>query len=402
MIADAARIRFCRFVLIFSLCQLCLGADTSSCTRLNYLFEENRCGDGIVEALESCDDGNTVNGDGCSTRCEIEPVGDVPPEEEHIIESCSPSEVQCPDGVVVEAESETCTLDCREHCAEDLDDSGCPIGQVAVDTEGFGCRSCVAVPDGCDAEIYVCPNGVQVLPSGDDCQYDCRDHCYFEVDDECGDGTTAVENIGRCGTCFGGSSDGCPGDVLRCVDGSVSYRRGASCDFLCPASCEVDDPMACEEGELVVEADYSINRCYECQEERGACRLGDLMRCPDGTVVPATNFLCDRDCRDHCGEVLAPSSCPADKPNIADLNGDGCPECTSEDVCQITGGYYGELNCDQFYRCGYVSSHSRLRGCEGVYTTCGCHDHKKEYVEGLGCTSHGVECAAHSPSWPNL
>ena len=31
------------------------------------------CGDGVVEALEACDDGNTVSGDGCSASCSWEP-----------------------------------------------------------------------------------------------------------------------------------------------------------------------------------------------------------------------------------------------------------------------------------------------------------------------------------------
>jgi cysteine-rich repeat protein len=33
-----------------------------------------RCGDGILEEGEQCDDGNTVRGDGCSDRCYYEPV----------------------------------------------------------------------------------------------------------------------------------------------------------------------------------------------------------------------------------------------------------------------------------------------------------------------------------------
>ena len=32
------------------------------------------CGDGEKETWEECDDGNTTNGDGCSERCELEPV----------------------------------------------------------------------------------------------------------------------------------------------------------------------------------------------------------------------------------------------------------------------------------------------------------------------------------------
>jgi cysteine-rich repeat protein len=31
------------------------------------------CGDGIVSALEACDDGNSTNGDGCSATCTVEP-----------------------------------------------------------------------------------------------------------------------------------------------------------------------------------------------------------------------------------------------------------------------------------------------------------------------------------------
>lgn len=35
-----------------------------------------RCGDGISDPLagEQCDDGNTIDGDGCSSSCLIEPM----------------------------------------------------------------------------------------------------------------------------------------------------------------------------------------------------------------------------------------------------------------------------------------------------------------------------------------
>lgn len=31
------------------------------------------CGDGVVDAAEECDDGNTESGDGCEEQCRIEP-----------------------------------------------------------------------------------------------------------------------------------------------------------------------------------------------------------------------------------------------------------------------------------------------------------------------------------------
>ncbi len=43
----------------------CSGFETSDC--YNYV-----CGDGVVEGSEQCDDGNLVNGDGCSSSCVVE------------------------------------------------------------------------------------------------------------------------------------------------------------------------------------------------------------------------------------------------------------------------------------------------------------------------------------------
>lgn len=39
----------------------CIGTNPSVCT--------STCGDGLVASNEVCDDGNTNNGDGCSSTC---------------------------------------------------------------------------------------------------------------------------------------------------------------------------------------------------------------------------------------------------------------------------------------------------------------------------------------------
>lgn len=42
----------------------CDGVGTPECS----------CGDGVIHAPEQCDDGNTVDGDGCSSICRLEPI----------------------------------------------------------------------------------------------------------------------------------------------------------------------------------------------------------------------------------------------------------------------------------------------------------------------------------------
>ena len=50
--------------------------DDGHCDRAEYYIcsvNMESCGNGIVENTETCDDGNTTAGDGCSASCEIEP-----------------------------------------------------------------------------------------------------------------------------------------------------------------------------------------------------------------------------------------------------------------------------------------------------------------------------------------
>lgn len=39
---------------------------------MNYRSTCYKCGNSIKETTELCDDGNIVNGDGCSSQCQIE------------------------------------------------------------------------------------------------------------------------------------------------------------------------------------------------------------------------------------------------------------------------------------------------------------------------------------------
>ena len=140
--------------------------------------ETSVCGDGVVEGGEQCDDGNTDDGDGCSASCQDEPAG-------------------CGDGVIDEGETcddgnevafDGCEPDCTETpyeviCADlaPLSSGTCEVtaggsetlivgdilhphtifrgGQVLVDAGGaISCVGCDCAAT--DATIISCPTGV--------------------------------------------------------------------------------------------------------------------------------------------------------------------------------------------------------------------------------------------------
>ena len=43
----------------------------SHCAACPFCHKDAACGDGVLQAGEECDDGNTVDGDGCSSSCQI-------------------------------------------------------------------------------------------------------------------------------------------------------------------------------------------------------------------------------------------------------------------------------------------------------------------------------------------
>ena len=42
--------------------------------RAQVVRDLSKCGNGVVEGGEACDDGNTANGDGCSSQCQVPPL----------------------------------------------------------------------------------------------------------------------------------------------------------------------------------------------------------------------------------------------------------------------------------------------------------------------------------------
>lgn len=70
------------------------------------LLQTSICGNGVVETNETCDDGNAVSGDGCSSTCQIESCGD------GVINNNGTE--QCDDGNTNSSDgcSSTCQIEC--------------------------------------------------------------------------------------------------------------------------------------------------------------------------------------------------------------------------------------------------------------------------------------------------
>ncbi len=121
----------------------CTAAEPSVCTQT--------CGNGVIDAGETCDDGGTVSGNGCSSVCQTEP------------------------GYVCTGTPSTCTLACGNgviNAGETCDDGGT--------TAGNGCSAACQTEPG-----YVCTG----TPST--CVMSCGNGTLQTATEECEDGNTA-------------------------------------------------------------------------------------------------------------------------------------------------------------------------------------------------------------------
>jgi cysteine-rich repeat protein len=212
-----------------------------------------RCGNGSIETVwlpsgtsrdEPCDDGNTADGDGCSSSCEIETgyaCSGAP-------SMCSPV---CGDGLIVGGEqcddvnpvsgdgcSDTCTIepgyaclgdpsDCHEICGDGLvvGNEGCDDGNLSdVD----GCASSCTVEEGwtCAGEPSVCAPicGDGLIRGTEQCDDGagngtaascCTDTCTYQAaGTSCDDGNICTDDV-----CNGANV--CVSTAKSCDDGNV-------------------------------------------------------------------------------------------------------------------------------------------------------------------------------------
>ena len=178
------------------------------------------CGDGAVDADETCDDGNLDDGDGCSAGCALEPV------------VCGDGWVgageTCDDGNRVDTDgcTNTCTsAACGDGVVQDMVE-GCDDGN-AVD--GDGC-SAVCALESCGDGVVQAPE--QCDDGDDDDTDECRTTCLTAL---CGDGVVH-EGVEQC-------DDGDMDDDDACLTTCVAAACG---DGVVQAGVE-----GCDDGDVV-------------------------------------------------------------------------------------------------------------------------------------------------------
>lgn len=121
------------------------------------------CGNGDVEAAEECDDGNTVDGDGCNADCVLEFCGD----------GVVQSNEGCDDGNTVDGDG--CNANCvLESCGDGVEQTGeeCDDGN-SVNTDGCLniCRDATCGDGFVRTDVEACDDGNTT--NGDGCSSTC-------------------------------------------------------------------------------------------------------------------------------------------------------------------------------------------------------------------------------------
>ena len=340
--------------------------DTDDCTSL---CEPARCGDGRVWAgVEQCDDGNTIDTDECKNNCASARCGD------GVVQS---DVEECDDGNI--DSTDACTNLClRARCGdrhvrvgfEECDDGN-------MDDTDACTANCVFSRCG-DGIVF---DGVEACDDGnadntDGCLTNCErascgDGVVHAAVESCDDGNASTESCQYgaldCTVC-GETCDFVPGEIRRCGDGVTDPEEAcddgnAFNDDACLDTCEwaqCGDGFlqvgveTCDDGNRDIEVcDYGELQCEVCGErchfEPGATRycgdgrLDPQEECDDGNLNPADE--CSNVCRrPRCGDGIQQAREGCDDGNREP--GDGCDEnCQPEGFCGNGRVEIGE-DCD--------------------------------------------------------
>jgi cysteine-rich repeat protein len=235
----------------------------------------NVCGDGVVyQGVEQCDDGNTDDGDGCSSICQTESFcgdGNIDADGPNNVAGDGDDE-ECDDGANNADIADVCRTNCKNpKCGDNVVDAGesCDDGNVIP---GDHCDAVCQIEPFCgDGNVDPgegCDDGNNV--DGDGCSAACT------VEAFCGDGNVDAGEQCDDGAANSNAPDAdCRTDcsARRCGDNIID-PAGADGDF-----GTLDDNEGCDDGNNV-----AGDGCTDCQIEPPDCLDSDDT---DADPVPA-------------------------------------------------------------------------------------------------------------------
>ncbi|MFI5365779.1 MAG: DUF4215 domain-containing protein [Candidatus Binatia bacterium] len=366
---------------------------------------------------EQCDDGNTINGDGCDNNCTFTACGN----------GISTAGEECDNGannnnINVGAGGNPCDTNCHlKVCGNGRVEGGeqCDDGDTLCDDD---CDSCVngskgnCLFPGCGNGITdafeACDDGNTV--NGDGCDNNCtKTACgngIVDPGEQCDDGNTVSGDgcdanctVTGCGngittageTCDDGNTvngDGCDNNCTKPGCGNGITDAGEQCDDgntvngdACEGNCQLprcgdgitDHGEFCDDGNTVSEVGGCPANCKTPVCGDGITQVGE--QCDSGECVCdvfPTKFSFGRD----CGSVDGRSDCQIDGGAcVNSLKGGGFPTCSLfvnhiSDTCVACGVAAGDGNSD--YTSDACRDNCRLASCgDGVTDTGeGCDD----------------------------
>ena len=349
------------------------GAGSYTCPPVILDYE---CGDGVHAPLggELCDDGNTVNGDGCSATCLHEDCGD----------GLARGDEECDDGNDVDGDG--CSASCElEFCGDGVLDEG----EECDDGNRQG-------KDGCNRKcmLETCGDGIIQYEEGETCDdgnRDSEDGCDYLCNLEyCGDGIRQPTEMCDDGNNLDG--DRCPADCIfpTCGDGILDPTE--ECDDGndenydgCSKRCHIE---RCGDGwqqpweqceDLNTEDNDGCNS--ECQRE--VCGDGVLQpweECEDGNRNSRDG--CSGKCRiELCGDGRLQVEMGEECDDANQVDGDGCSATCTLEICG-DGILQGIEECDD-------ANGNNNDGCSAdcllEYCGDGIHQSTEACDGGIGC-----------------
>lgn len=253
---------------------ICIAMSLSSCD-----FDDltNSCGDGMLDTNEECDDGNTINDDGCSSTCKKE-TSSTPPVSTPV---CGNRIVEtgegCDDGNTLNGDG--CSSYCQVETTQPVQTTPvCGNGKVE---SGEGCDDGNTINgDGCSSNCQVetsqpvqtnpvCGNGKVESGEGcDDGNTISGDGCSSSCQKE-----STCPNEGD--ACTGNTSMCCDNNVYDCVSGHYEVmvcKGNAYCDS---AEGFYDCAEPCTSKEADIDFLGYDDYCYDGEFELFACQKGD-------------------------------------------------------------------------------------------------------------------------------